>query len=347
VRVLQFDIFVGALEFVGEYLSLHVITCLVPAFFIAGLISSLFSKETVLKYLGSGSKTAYLVAALGGFLLAVCSCTILPLFGSIYKRGAGIGPATTFLFSGPAINVLAIVYTARALGIELGVARAITAILFSILIGIVMSALFERERKVEWDVGEYEEDKKVGIIFALLVLILLVGGAIGESLEEVVSTTAVILLMVILITITAYLSMRWFSREDIGGWMRETAFLTRMIFPPLLIGIFLMGIIVQILPPDAIARWLGGGLLSVSIASVVSTVMYFATLVEVPIVGGLMVLGMGSGPALAMLLSGPAVSLPNMLVIYRIMGGKRTGAYISLVIVVSIISGVLYGLMRM
>ncbi|KUK04324.1 permease [Methermicoccus shengliensis] len=334
----------GAIAFVAEYLSAHVLTCLVPAFFLAGAIAALFSKEVVLTYLGADAKKsiAYPVAALSGSLLAVCSCTVLPLFAGVYRRGAGLGPATTFLFSAPAINVLAVVYTAKALGLELGAVRAVGAIGCSVVIGVLMAALFERhkeEQQCTYTVhgSSWREHRKSIGIFVLLLSILVLGGAITDW---VLKASALIPLTVL----TGYAARSWYTSEELSEWMRETWFLVKMIVPLLLGGVFLMGIVVQLLPAELIARYLGGNtLMANTIASLSGALMYFATLTEVPIVGGLMQLGMGKGPALAMLLAGPALSLPNMIVISRVMGTRRAAAYISMVVVFSIVLGLSYG----
>ena len=326
---------------VQEYLALHVLMCLVPAFFLAGAIASLFSKESVLKFFGADAPKyiSYSVAAVSGTILAVCSCTVLPLFAGIYKRGAGIGPATTFLFSAPAINILAIVYTAKILGYDLGAARAVVAVLLSIIIGLSMAIVFERgkvERKKIATFGE-EKHQHSAIIFVLLLAILLVG--------EIFSTwTMQVAVLVPLITITAYASLKWFSREELSSWMGETWFLVKQITPLLLIGVFFAGIIVEIIPAEYVASYVGGNSISSNlVSSIAGALMYFSTLTEVPIINALTLLGMGRGPSLAMLLAGPALSLPNMIVISRIMGKKRASVYISLVVVIATIAGFLFG----
>jgi len=326
---------------VQEYLALHVLMCLVPAFFLAGAIASLFSKESVLKFFGADAPKyiSYSVAAISGTILAVCSCTVLPLFAGIYKRGAGIGPATTFLFSAPAINLLAIVYTAKILGYDIGVARAVVAVLLSIVIGLSMAIAFERgkiERKKIVTFGE-EKHKHSVVLFLLLLAILLVG--------EIFSTwTMQVVVLVPLIAITIYTSLKWFSHEELSSWMSETWFLVKQITPLLLIGVFFAGIIVEILPAEYVIMYVGGNSISSNFVSSVSgALMYFSTLTEVPIISALTLLGMGRGPSLAMLLAGPALSLPNMIVISRIMGTKRASVYISLVVVIATIAGLLFG----
>lgn len=330
---------------VQEYLALHVLMCLVPAFFLAGAIASLFSKESVLKFFGADAPkyVSYTVAAVSGCLLAVCSCTVLPLFAGIYKRGAGIGPATTFLFSAPAINILAIVYTAKILGYDLGAARAFTAILLSVLVGVIMSLAYERkvsERRSIKTFGE-EEHKHSVQLFVLLIAVLVA--------PELMSTwgwkyTTQILAWVPMLGITAFLSHRWFSKEELESWMGETWFLVRQITPLLLLGVFFAGIAVVVLPKELVASFVGGNSLSSNfISSVAGALMYFSTLTEVPIIDALTQLGMGKGPSLAMLLAGPALSLPNMIVINRIMGPKKGMTYIALVVIIATVSGFVFG----
>jgi hypothetical protein len=315
--------------------------CLVPAFFLAGAIASLFSKESVLKYFGADTPKyiSYSVAAVSGCLLAVCSCTVLPLFAGIFKRGAGIGPATTFLFSAPAINILAIVYTAKILGYDIGAARAVAAILLSVVIGLTMALMFEKKNELKKGIKTFnsEEHSHTVYLFLLLLAILVVP-------EIFRSWTYIALIEIPLIAATVYLSFKWYTAEERKSWMEETWFLVRMIAPLLIVGVFFAGIIVELLPAEIVVRYVGGdNLLSYFIASVAAALMYFSTLTEVPIINALELLGMARGPALAMLLAGPALSLPNMIVISRIMGVKRGLSYISLVVIVSMISGLIFG----
>ncbi|MFQ6065988.1 MAG: permease [bacterium] len=324
-----------------EYLSAHVLTCLVPAFFIAGAISSMVRKEIILKYFGPEANKAlsYAVASVAGTVLAVCSCTILPLFSGIYTMGAGIGPATTFLYSGPAINLFAIIYSARLLGLELGIARAIGAVSFSVVIGLIMSAVFEKKRreKVEFAVASTsDKPQKSGLVtlffFVDLVAILVLGAWEKWWIVAFLLMTLIVLLKL------------YFTKEEIMSWLTSTWQFIWLILPWLLVGVFVAGVIKAILPPEVIQTWVGGNALrSNLIASVAGALMYFATLTEVPILRAFLDLGMGKGPALALLLAGPALSLPNMLVIRSIMGTKRALVYIGLVVVMSTFIGMIFG----
>ena len=326
-----------------EYLSAHVLTCLVPAFFIAGAIAVFVSQGAVLRYFGPKAKKllSYGVASVSGTILAVCSCTVLPLFGGIYKRGAGIGPAVAFLYSGPAINVLAIVYTARILGFDLGLARAIGSVAFAAGIGLIMAVIYRREESLK-DSAAFDaltadpEAKKWWqqvIFFGVLVGILIFAAS-----KNWIATG-------ILLAMLGVILWRWFTRGEFAVWMKETLRFVRLIVPWLLVGVFAAGIITTFVPQDAVTNWVGGNSLFANfIASFLGALMYFATLTEVPIVSAFMNLGMGKGPTLALLLAGPALSLPNMLVIRSIMGTKKTLTYIALVVVFATITGYIFGI---
>ncbi|MFP4655846.1 MAG: permease [Methanohalobium sp.] len=326
---------------VQEYLALHVIMCLVPAFFLAGAIAALFSKESVLQFFGKDvpKYVSYPIAAVSGTVLAVCSCTVLPLFAGIYRRGAGIGPATAFLFSAPAINILAIVYTAQILGYDLGIARAATAILFSVVIGLGMTAIFERN-----DTGEKgftltgsDEHKNSVRLFILLLAILILPGFFDSLVYSLVAVAP-------LVAITVYSSLNWFTKDELKSWMSEVWFLVKQIVPLLLVGVFFAGIIVEVLPAEYVARYVGENSITSNLtAGAAAALMYFSTLTEVPIISSLTQLGMGRGPALTMLLAGPALSLPNMIVISRIMGLKKGLTYIVFITVIAAIAGLIFG----
>jgi len=341
------DVFIellwGGLTALTDYLSFHVLTCLVPAFFVAGAIAVFISQGAVLKYFGPQAKKvlSYSVASISGTVLAVCSCTVLPLFGGIYKRGAGLGPAIAFLYSAPAINVLAIIYSARLLGYDLGAGRAIGAIIFAVVIGLAMALISRKEEtaKAAQAFAALDSDPeakpwwKQAIFFGLLVSIL-----VAVSSKQWIATG-------VLVAVLAVLLWRWFKRGELLEWMKETLRFVRLIAPWLLAGVFVAGMIRTGVPESVIAPVVGGnGLLSNFVASLAGSLMYFATLTEVPIVRAFMDLGMGEGPALALLLAGPALSLPNMLVIRRIMGTRKTLVYIALVVVMATISGYVFGL---
>lgn len=336
----------GGVKEIISYLSAHVITCLVPAFFIAGAMAVLVTKGAVIKYFGSQAKrwVAYGVASVSGMLLAVCSCTILPLFAGIYNLGAGLGPAITFLYSGPAINILAIALTGAAIGWHMGIARGIGAILFAIIIGIVMSLLFRKdEQKRLGDIESLPEERseKSGIFlilfFGVMVAILIIS-------TSKLTPWIKIALDLSLINSLAIMVHHYFVEGEFRSWMEETWSLVKLVVPTLLVGVFLVGMVTAVLPPEWISSYVGENTLGANFAaSLIGALFYFSTLTEVPIVKGLMDLGMNQGPALALLLAGPAVSIPNLLVINRIMGFKRTAAYFILVVVMATLTGWLYG----
>lgn len=339
--------FMGGVNELLNYLSAHVITCLVPAFFIAGAMAVLVTKGAVIKYFGAQAKrsVAYLVASVSGMLLAVCSCTVLPLFAGIYSLGAGLGPAVTFLYSGPAINILAIALTGSAIGWHMGIARGVGAVLFSLVIGIIMSVIFRKDEQArlgDIEVIPEESSEKPGIFlvtfFGVMVAILIIS---TSKLQPWIK----IALDISLINSIAIMVYHYFREGEFQSWMQETWSLVKLVVPTLLAGVFVVGIVTAILPPEWIARYVGDNSLTANFAaSLVGALFYFSTLTEVPIVRGLMNLGMNPGPALALLLAGPAVSIPNLLVINRIMGFKKTAVYFVLVVVMATITGWVYGI---
>lgn len=352
-----------ALQLAKWYAREHVILCLVPAFFIAGGIAVFLNQAAVMRYLGPTANRvlAYGTAAISGSILAVCSCTVLPLFAGIHKRGAGLGPATAFLYSGPAINVLAIILTARVLGWQLGLARAVGAVSFSVLVGLAMSVVF-REAPQSNDglnSGAVAQDdsrptwRTVAWLLAMVGILVFanwgkpqsnhgVWAAIHANRWWVVGAFGVALL--------ATLS-RGFSREELGDWIGETWGFAKLILPLLLVGVLVAGLLLGrpggghgLIPDSWVQRSVGGeGFLPTLFASVAGAFMYFATLTEIPILEGLLRSGMGNGPALALLLAGPALSLPNMLVIRSVMGTRKTVTYVVLVVVLSTLAGLVYG----
>ncbi len=329
-----------------EYISQHTLTCLIPAFFIAGAIAAFIKKEAILKYFGPQTKKyiSYPVASVSGLVLAVCSCTILPLFTGIYKKGSGLGPAITFLFAGPGINVLAIIYTAQVLGYDLGLARAVAAVGMSVLVGLIMATLFRSDKpKGEFKLLSSGEDKPKWVIlsfFVLLTLILIIG---ASQLDWLVKLPIVYALTLVV----AYLAIYHFERDEITDWGMETWDLAKKILPILLIGTFAVGVLAYFLPPETFAPYLGDNSLSANlIASVMGAILYMPTLLEVPIIGttfGYTTGVMAAGPALALLLSGPTISAPSLVVLARVMGIKKTLTYAVLVVIMSTVAGMIFG----
>jgi uncharacterized protein len=395
---------IEAFHLVKWYAREHVLLCLVPALFIAGAISVFVSQAAVMKYLGARANKvlAYAVASVSGTVLAVCSCTVLPLFGGIYKRGAGLGPAAAFLYAGPAINVLAIILTARVLGLQIGIARALGAVVFSIVIGLLMQLIFRREEAAKVDAAAAQPAPPAtrplaqdSLYFASMVGILVFAnwGAppTAAGFFQLVFSAKWLLTGLLGLAFAAML-VRWLAlprwkvalgtaataaaafvvpgqplvpfsvgvlalsvvtstdRGEGGAWFAATWEFAKLILPLLLFGVLLAGLLLGrpgqegLIPSEWVSRAVGGNSIRANLfASVAGAFMYFATLTEVPILQGLMGSGMGKGPALALLLAGPALSLPSMLVLHRLMGLQKTVVYITLVVIMSTVSGVLFG----
>jgi uncharacterized membrane protein YraQ (UPF0718 family) len=397
----------ATLDLTRWYAQEHVILCLLPAFFIAGVISVFVSQGSVLRYFGAQAKkwVAYTVAALSGTILAVCSCTILPLFSSIHKRGAGLGPAIAFLYSGPAINILAIILTANILGFEMGVARIIGAVSFSVIIGVAMSLIYRKEEKVKaeeqlniplmpekrplWQTAFHfftlvfilvfanwgKPDSDSGLLFWIwvnkwqitsffgLLLVyslirileikwwLVIGGAILTAISAFLSPSPLVPMVVGIASLSV---ITLFSGGENKEWTISSWDFTKQIMPLLALGVIVAGFllgsthdgtqIAGIVPSTWISNLVGGNsVFSNFFASIVGAFMYFATLTEVPILQGLLASGMGKGPALALLLAGPSLSLPNMLVIRSVIGVQKTLVYVCLVVVMATVSGLIFG----
>ena len=393
-----------ALRLAHWYAREHVLLCLVPAFFIAGAIAVFVSQAAVMKYLGADApkSLAYGVASVSGAILAVCSCTVLPLFAGIYRMGAGLGPASAFLYSGPAINVLAIILTARVLGLELGIARAVGAILFSIVIGLLMHGIFRREEQARIAAQPTMPTPEVprplwqtAIYFTTMVAILIFvnwgrpeqPGGLWSAIYSAKWGLTGIFALGLAGTLIAWFGLLWWQvmlaglpaaltalfvpqyptaafimgilglsvltgtrRGEAGEWFDQTWAFAKQILPLLLLGVLIAGLLLGrpghegLIPSHWINQAVGGNSLRANfIASFAGAFMYFATLTEVPILEGLIGNGMGKGPALALLLAGPALSLPNMLVIRSVMGTRKTLVFVGLVVVMATVSGILFG----
>jgi uncharacterized membrane protein YraQ (UPF0718 family) len=347
-----------------EYAREHVLTCLIPAFFIAGAIAVFVSQASVLKYFGATARKilSYSVASVSGTVLAVCSCTVLPLFAGIYTRGAGIGPATAFLYSGPAINVLAIVLTARILGWQLGLARAVGAVLFAVVTGLLMAFIFRKEDAARTagqiylpEEGEKQRTLTQDSLFVLTLVLILIFAAFARPAEGSTGLWPAIFaakwyITAGLLIILGFMLKSWFRNYERVTWVQSTWGFMKQIFPLLAGGVLVAGFMLgrpghaALIPEHYIQSLVGGNSLGANLfASVAGAFMYFATLTEVPILQGLLGAGMGKGPALALLLAGPALSLPNMLVIGGVMGVKKTVVFCTIIVVLSTAAGILYG----
>ena len=347
-----------------EYARDHVLTCLIPAFFIAGAIAVFVSQASVLKYFGAqaGKFLSYSVASVSGTILAVCSCTVLPLFAGIYTRGAGIGPATAFLYSGPAINVLAITLTAKILGWQMGLARAVGAVLFAVVTGLLMALIFRKDDAARTagqihvpDAETKERTLLQDTLYLLTMVLILVFAAFAKPTPGSTGLWPAVFaakwyLTITLLVVLAFMLKAWFTRDECMNWVESTWGFMKQIFPLLAGGVLVAGFMLgrsghpALIPEHYVQSLLGGNSIWANlIASVAGALMYFATLTEVPILQGLLGAGMGKGPALALLLAGPALSLPNMLVIGSVMGVKKTATFCGIIVTLSTIAGMIYG----
>lgn len=340
------DILFGGLNALKEYIALHVLTCLIPAFLLAGGIVTFIRRETIIGYLGAAARklTSFGTAAGGSFFVAACSCTVIPVSSGIYRGGAGIGAAFILLWVAPAANILALVYTGQILGADMVIARLISALLMSFVVGFVMAYAFYKEERnrvshIQMSRGPLMSKKSV-ILLLLLVAWLLAPNYLvihGPYWQKVVVWAAG------LVVVAAYV-WKAIEIDRVKAWMRETWWFVRIIFPLLLAGVFIVGIIGVLLPQEWIQTWLGGaGLRQSFMATLLGAVTYFATMTEAPFVDTLMNLGMGKGPALALLLTGPGISLPNWLAIAKVFGVKKALVYVPTIIVLGTIVGWIAG----
>ncbi|WP_066499518.1 permease [Abyssisolibacter fermentans] len=323
-----------------DYLTIARVISLIIAFFLSGAISTFMSKGAVMKYFGPNAKKyiSYAIASVSGAILAVCSCSVLPMFASIRKKGAGIGPAVTFLFAGPAINVLAIIFTFKLIGTEIGFARVTSAIVLSIIIGLVMSILYQKGEEIDPNENMFniqEENERTwwqNLIFFIILLAILISGVKHPILTIVFFVTLVVVLFL------------YFKKQELLNWCSETWILAKKIVPLFIVGVFIAGVLTAIIPETFMVKFVGNNTIGSNlIAGVFGAFMYFATLTEVPIVNSFMELGMNKGPVLALLLAGPSLSLPNMIVISKVMGIKKTLTYICLVVLLSGVVGLIMG----
>jgi len=363
------DLLSAGLTGLVNYLSAHVLLCLVPAFFIAGALSALFKKEAVIKYLGPDTPKyiSYPVASAAGFLIAVCSCTILPLFAGIWKKGAGLGPAITFLFTGPTINLLAITYTGSLIGWDIAAARGVLAITFGIVIGMLMGLIFGKLSKTSSkhgttlskspmptaaaDPGDPPAEspsrltlkerlvRNRSLVLFLLLIGILISGTFPAPIVYRIPVLGAFVVLAVLWSLKAN------SREENRAWMGETYFFAKMIIPLLIVGVFVAGVATHVIPSDVIAEHLGHDTLSANgIAVAFGVFMYFPTLVEVPVARMFLDLGMAKGPLLAYLLADPELSFQSILVTRKIMGSKKVAVYVGLVAVFCTAAGLIFGM---
>ena len=340
------DALFGGLTALQDYIALHVLTCLIPAFLLAGAIVTFVSREAIIGYLGAAARklSSFGIATGGSFFVAACSCTVIPVSSGIYYGGAGIGAAFILLWVAPAANILALVYTGQILGAEMVAARLISAILMSFAVGLVMAYAFLKEEKtrvshIQMSTGPLMSKKGVGLLLLLVAWLLAPNYLVSQGpYWQKVAVWGIGLLAV-----AAYV-WKFIAIERIKAWLRESWWFIRIIFPFLLAGVFIVGIIGALLPQEWIQTWLGGaGLRQSFLATMLGGVTYFATMTEAPFVDTLMNMGMGKGPALALLLTGPGVSLPSWLAIAKVFGVKKALVYVPTIIVIGTIVGWIAG----
>ncbi len=336
------EIIAGGFQALKEYIALHVLTCLIPAFLLAGAMVSFVSKEAIIRYLGIVAKRLYsfLLSTFGSFFLAACSCTVIPVASGLYYQGAGVGAAFIILWVAPAANILALLYTGAILGYNMALTRLASAVVMAVIVGMVMSTFFikeERSRQFQVDLEKKKIMKGKDLVLLLLILVSLLAPNYlirkGPYLHKIYVWASGMILII-------FYAFKTKKGEEIKAWLRETWWFVKIIFPLLLAGVFIVGMIGKILPEKFIQNWLSGkGIFPSFLATLIGAISYFATMTEAPFVDTLLKLGMGKGPALALLLTGPGMSLPNMLAIIRVFSFKKAIVYILTIIILGTLVG--------
>jgi len=336
------DAFMGGLYALQDYVALHVLTCLIPAFLLAGGIVTFISREAIIGYLGAAARkiSSFSIASIGSFFVAACSCTVIPVSSGIYRGGAGIGAAFIILWVAPAANILALVYTGQIIGVQMAAARVISALLMSFAVGTIMAYAFYREERSRVSTIQMSHGPLMtrrGVILLLLLVVWLL--APNYLVTHGPYWQKVVIWAVGLVVVGVYV-WKAIDLEKIKDWLRETWWFVRVIFPLLLAGVFAVGIIGALLPGEWVKTWLGGvGLRQSFLATMIGAITYFATMTEAPFVDTLMNLGMGKGPALALLLTGPGISLPNWIAVARVFGVKKALVYVPTIIILGTLVG--------
>lgn len=341
------ELFLAGVLALKDYIATHVLTCLIPAFLLAGAIVTFINREAILDLLGEKAKKikSFTLASLSSFFLAACSCTVIPVSSGIYYAGAGIGVAFIILWVAPASNILALIYTGNILGAKIVISRIISAILMAFVVGYVMTIFFGREREEISQASENKEREKIIsrtdlILLFLILLSLLMPNYIVRSGSYLYKVGVWLFFSIIMIVY----AIKIIPKNKINDWLRETWFFVKIIFPLLLIGVFIVGIIGKLIPENWIRNWLGGnGILASFLATIIGAFSYFATMTEAPFVHTLLKMGMGKGPALALLLTGPGLSLPNWLAIARVFGTKKALIYVPTIVVLGTLVGWFFG----
>jgi uncharacterized membrane protein YraQ (UPF0718 family) len=341
------DLLLAGVLALRGYIATHVLTCLIPAFLLAGAMVTFISREAILDYLGEKASKikSFPLAGISSFFLAACSCTVIPVASGLYYSGAGIGAAFIILWVAPAANILALTYTGSVLGSGMVISRIVAALFMAFVVGGIMSSVFRGENESEAIPKQTQPRKNIiasrGLILLLLILLSLL---LPNYLVRSGPYLHKVLVWAILTGIMVAYAVKALPRERIEDWLRETWWFVKVIFPLLLIGVFVVGIVGKILPEDLIKTWLGGnGILNAFLATMIGAISYFATMTEAPFVDTLMKLGMGKGPALALLLTGPGLSLPNWLAISRVFGVKKALVYVPTIVVLGTFVGWFFG----
>lgn len=353
-----FELLEAGFNALSDYVAYHVITCLIPAFLLAGAVSVFISRDTIIKYLGLETRklVSFPLAAISSLGLAVCSCTVIPIAAGLYKRGSSIGPAFIFLWVAPAANILALTYTGAIIGIDVALMRFVVTFATAFVVGFAMTNIFRKEELLRLSKAiKHNAEKKASTVVkgkrdVVLIILLIVTLLLPNYLSTLLSGDKLLmygyklLVFAILFIVTMGYAFKFIEIEQVRAWLYETLWFVRMIFPLLLIGAFVIGVVGKLLPELWVREWLGGnGLLQTFIACLIGSLSYFATLTEAPFVATLMNLGMGKSPALALLLTGPGMSLPNMLAISRVFTLKKAIAYILLTIVIATLASFIVG----
>jgi hypothetical protein len=341
------DLIIAGLSAIQDYVATHVLTCLIPAFMLAGGMVTFINQEAILNHLGEKASKAksFSMACLASFFVAACSCTVIPVSAGLYFSGAAIGVAFVILWVAPSANILSLIYTGNILGGEIVIARIVASLAMAFVVGWVMILTFRNESgQVTAPVNTGTQNNIIAgnhLVFLLLILASLLlpnyVGQTGPYLQKV------IIWGIATVVLIAY-GLKILSKEEIRNWLRETWWFVKMIFPLLLAGVFLVGVLGKLLPEDWIRFWLGGnGVTASFIATFIGAVSYFATMTEAPFVDTLMKLGMGKGPALALLLTGPGLSLPNWIAIARVFGVKKAVVYVITIVILGTFVGWFFG----
>ena len=347
--------------------TLNALTIVLPAFLVAGALVVFVPSYSVMKYFGAKANRifSYGVASVSGNVLTVCSCNVVPIFAGILRRGAGIGPAFCFVFAAPAIHIVNTVLTYQVIGLKLALWRFFTVPIIAILLGLAMALIFRREERERQEqiqkiaaISLVEESpergRRAGAFFGALVAVLVFGAWIPldqhvpGGLGQFVRLGGVVIALVAL----TLLAVRWFSKEETVEWGRQSYLLIRMILPIFIPAVIVIALIVNHIPLNWIMRTAAEGdklafghpqgnrLLPVFLASVFSTLMYFPMLTEVVFAKGLLLQKFALGPSLALLLGGPGLSLPGLLLVSRVAGWKKMIVYWVLSLI--LITGVAY-----